>query len=175
MKMNINNKQRIVIASVLIMGGLVTFMTMNVMSTQSVVAQVADHRPIPPDPFKIAVNGHTEPAIVATVKRGQTSQVDVFVSPNISGIAGKVDVSSVFPICGTMSTNVKCIPDGITTTLSESKVTTPMHMVLTFSVSNDMPIGVYSFHVVTSTSLNVPYQTTPVNVGDSDSFAIQVT
>ena len=127
----------------------------------------------PPDPFKIAVNGHTEPAIVATVKRGQTSQVDVFVSPNISGIAGKVDVSSVFPICGTMSTNVKCIPDGITTTISNN-VTTATHMVLTFNVPNDMPIGVYSFHVAASTSLNVPYQTTPVNVGDSDSFAIRV-
>ena len=64
----------------------------------------------PPDPFKIAVNGHTEPAIVATVKRGQTSQVDVFISPNLSGITGNVDVSSVFPICGTMDANIKCIP-----------------------------------------------------------------
>lgn len=35
----------------------------------------------PPDPFKITVNGHAEPALVATVQRGQTSQVDVFISP----------------------------------------------------------------------------------------------
>jgi len=174
--MNINKKQRIAIAAILIMGGLATFMTMNVMSTQSAVAQVASHLPAPPDPFKISVNGYTEPAIVATVQRGQTSQIDVFISPNISGITGNVDVSSVFPICGTMNTLPgKCIPDGITTTLSASKITAPNHMVLTFNVPNNMPVGVYLFHVVASTSLNVPYQTTPVNVGDSDSFAIQVT
>lgn len=177
MKMNINNKQRIVIASVLIMGGFATFMTMNAMSTQSAVAQVADQRHIPPDPFTIAVNGHTTPAIVATIKRGQTSQVDVSLSPNISGITGKVGVASVYPTCGTMSTLPgKCIPAGITATLSASKVTAPMHMVLTFSVSNDMPVGVYQFEVAASTfGLHVPFQAAPVNVGNIDSFAIQVT
>jgi len=150
------------------------------MSTESTSTITPDEKKVvpvvhtPPDPFTIAVNGHTTPTIVATVKRGQTSQVDVFISPNISGITGKVDVSSVFPMCGTMSTLPgKCMPDGVTTDLS-SNVTTPMHMVLTFSVSNDMPVGVYPFHVVASTSLNVPYQTTPVNVGDSDSFSIRV-
>lgn len=175
--MNINNKQRIVIASVLIMGGLVTFMTMNITSAHSAVAQVADQRPMPPEPFTIAVNGHAEPAVVATIKRGQTSQVDVSISPNISGITGKVGVASVFPICGTMNTLPgKCIPSGITATISASKVTSPTHMVVTFSVSNDMPVGVYSFEVAASTfGLHVPFQAAPVNVGNIDSFAIQVT
>lgn len=129
----------------------------------------------PPDPFTITVNGHITPAIVAIVKRGQTSQVDVFISPNIPGIKGRVGVSSVFPICGTMSTLPgKCIPDGMTTTLS-SNVTTAMHMVLTFSISNDMPVGVYQFEVAASTfGLHVPYQATPVNVGDVNSYSIQV-
>ena len=129
----------------------------------------------PPDPFTITVNGHITPAIVATVKRGQTAQVDVFISPNIPGIKGRVGVSSVFPICGTMSTLPgKCIPDGMTTTLS-SNVTTAMHMVLTFSISNDMPVGVYQFEVTASTfGLHVPYQVTTVNVGDVNSYSIRV-
>ncbi|MGI0075659.1 MAG: hypothetical protein ACREA5_06920 [Nitrosotalea sp.] len=84
-----------------------------------------------------------------------------------------MDVSSVFPICGTMVDNIKCTPVGTTATLS-ANVTTASHLVLTFSVSNDMPVGVYPFHVTVYTNLNVPYQTTPVHVGDSDSFSIQV-
>ena len=127
----------------------------------------------PPDPFFISVNGHITPAIVATVKRGQTSQVDVFISPNLSDITGKVDVSSVFPMCGSMIVDTKCTPVGTTATLS-ANVTTATHLVLTFSVSNDMPVGIYLFHVTAYTNLNVPYQATPVHVGDSDSFSIQV-
>ena len=41
--MNINNKQRIVIASVLIMGGLTTFMTMNITSAHSAGSLGASH------------------------------------------------------------------------------------------------------------------------------------
>ncbi|MHB8547455.1 MAG: hypothetical protein ACYDAJ_11885 [Nitrosotalea sp.] len=127
----------------------------------------------PPDPFTIAVNGHTTPAIVATVKRGQTSQVDVFISPNISGITGNVEVSSVFPMCGTVDIHQKCTPAGTTTTLS-ANVTSPTHLILALNVSNNMPVGTYLFHVQASTVLNVPFQATPVHVGDSAPFAIKV-
>ncbi|MGI0093555.1 MAG: hypothetical protein ACREA8_05580 [Nitrosotalea sp.] len=126
-----------------------------------------------PDPFFISVNGHTTPAIVATVKRGQTSQVDVFISPNISGVTGKVGVSRVVPMCGSMIVDTTCTPVGTTATLS-ANVTSPTHLVLTFNVSNDMPIGVYPFEVSASTRLNVPYQATPVNAGDVSSFSIQI-
>lgn len=174
--MNINNKQRIVIASVLIMGGLATFMTMNVMSTQSAVAQVADHRPTPPEPFFIAVNGHTEPAIV-TLKRGQTEQIDVLIGPKISGIVGNVSVQSVRPICGTQDASVisKCIPSGITASISEHTVSATKRMVLTITADTNMSPGFYAYEVTAYTSLNVPYQDTPVHVGNISSFGIQVT
>jgi hypothetical protein len=127
----------------------------------------------PPDPFKITVNGYAEPALVATVKRGQTAQVDVFISPNISGITGNVEVSSVFPMCGTVDIHQRCTPAGTTATLS-ANVTSPTHLILTLNVSNNMPVGTYLFHVQASTVLKVPFQTTPVHVGDSAPFTIRV-
>gem|GEM_PF-4381066 len=176
LKMNINNKQKIVIAAVLIMGGLATFMTMNVMSTQSAVAQVADHRPTPPEPFSIAVNGHNEPAIV-TLKRGQTEQIDVLIGPKIAGIIGNVSVQSVRPICGTPEANVisKCIPSGITAFISENTVSATKHMVLTITADPNMPSGFYAYEVTADTTMNVPYQDTPIHVGNISAFGIQVT
>src|SRR5690242_6799642 len=132
MTSNINNKRKIVIASVVIITGLAAFMIMNITPSQTVTAQVASHRPIPPEPFSIAVNGHTEPTII-TIKRGQTAQVDVLIGPKISGITGNVTVQSVRPICGTPEADVisKCIPSGITASISENTDSATKHMVLT--------------------------------------------
>lgn len=168
MKMNINNKQKIMIAAIVIIGGLATFMTMNVIPSQSAVAQSStiSHRPTPPEPFSIAVNGHKEPTVVATIKRGQTAQVDVFIAPKIAGITGDVSVQSVKPECGTTVSKIGCTPDGITATLSENTVSAAKHLILTINVSDSMPTGTYSYEVIS--------EAPSVDAGDIDSFAITV-
>jgi hypothetical protein len=172
---NFKNKQQVTIAALVAIVGIAIFTAVGTASASQGAKMSIMSTHIPPNPFKITVNGYAEPALVATVKRGQTAQVDVFISPNISGITGNVEVSSVFPMCGTVDIHQRCTPAGIITTLSANKVTAASHMVVTLNVPSNMPVGMYLFHVVSSTTLNVSFQATPVHVGDSAPFAIQVT
>ncbi|MGI0060532.1 MAG: hypothetical protein ACREBJ_12275 [Nitrosotalea sp.] len=166
--MNINKKQNIMIAAAVVIGGLAIFATINALPVQSAVAQLAtSHRHSPPEPFAITVNGHKEPTVVATIKRGQTAQLDVFISPKIDGITGDVSVQSVRPECGTAVSKIGCTPAGITATLSENTVSAAKHLVLTINVSDSMPAGTYSYEVTSMAQ--------SVNAGDIDSFAITVT
>ncbi|MGH2612414.1 MAG: hypothetical protein ACRDFB_05130, partial [Rhabdochlamydiaceae bacterium] len=114
----------------------------------------------------ITVNGHKEPTVVATIKRGQTAQLDVFIAPKIAGITGDVSVQSVKPECGTIVSRIGCTPAGVTVTLSENTVSAVKHLILTINVSDSMPAGTYSYEVISTAQ--------SVNAGYIDSFAITV-
>ncbi|WP_158435214.1 hypothetical protein [Nitrososphaera viennensis] len=130
--------------------------------------------PAPPEPFSIVVNGHTEISTV-TVKRGETAQIDVLVSPKMLGITGNVYVQSVLPVCGTSNLHIDCIPQGITASISENTVSAAKHLVLTVNAAQDMPTGTYAYEVVSDTMMNLPDQSSPVKVGSITTFGIQVT
>jgi hypothetical protein len=129
--------------------------------------------PAPPEPFSIAVNGHTEISTV-TVKRGETAQIDVLVTPKISDITGNIHVQSVLPMCGTSSAHIQCIPQGISASISENTVSAAKHMVLTINAAQDMPTGTYAYEVVTDAMMHLPDQSAPVKVGNIATFGIQV-
>lgn len=124
--------------------------------------------------FSIAVNDKEDAEIVATVNRGETTQLDVLVTPLIDGVSGDVEVYSSLPECGTVNAKVGCIPSGITVSINTgNKVSSPTHLPLAVTVSNDMPTGVY-WYSVKATPLEEPTENGPKSAGYIAAFAIKV-
>ncbi len=135
---------------------------------------LTEPRQAPPEPFSILVNGHEEPTTIK-VARGETAQINVSISPRLLGIVGDVYVSSSMPVCGIEHPHSKCMPEGITASISENRVSSNTDMVLTVNVAKDMPVGTYPYQISAKTTLNVEYQESPVRVGNISVFAIEVT
>lgn len=186
-KINFKNREQKTIAAILAIGSITVFGLFGMVSTTTAQQEdrhytgsvqgtsVTGHPTSLQDPFAITVNGHKEPTVIATVKRGQTAQIDVFIAPKIAGITGDVSVQSVKPICGsTPVSRIGCTPAGITTTLSENTVSVAKHFILTINVSDSMPSGTYSYEVISMAQSHISYQAGPVAGGDIDSFAITV-
>lgn len=135
---------------------------------------LAEPRNAPPEPFSILVNGHEEPTIIK-VARGETAQINVSISPRVSGIEGDVYLRSSIPVCGIEHPHSKCMPEGIDASLTANSVSSSTDMVMTVNVAEDMPVGTYPYQISARTTMNVEYQESQVRVGNTSVFAIEVT
>ncbi len=167
MKIQNNKKKLTTILPAIVVGVIMATMFANspiLMKADAIATSTGHPRPLAPLSFSTTINGHENAEIVATVNRGETSQLDVLATPLINGISGNMEVYSSLPQCGTINVSVGCTPSGISVSLpSSSRVSSIAHMPLTISVSKDMPPGTYWYSLATI-PINDPSQNLPTSL-----------
>ncbi|CAE6486534.1 hypothetical protein NUZ5A_20156 [Candidatus Nitrosotenuis uzonensis] len=126
------------------------------------------------DPLSIIILGNNESPVIP-IKRGETKNMEILITPKIPILESTVNVENYFGItCDAKNTTTYCPGKNITMNLSDTSITSQKKIALTIVVSNNASIGNYPYRIVTETTFNSPLYVNPITVGHSARFDLLV-